>query len=210
MPDSATEDGDRRRCRRLSASACRSSDSADRQRRAPPRLPQFRSAASWHLQLDPRGRQRHCGIPVLASQATPKRHGARVTPRNTNNRTVAADNTVHQGRLAKAKQFLQVADDARELSGGEDVADACVTLYLHAGIAAADAICAGALGKHAKGQDHQDAVTLLASVDKQASNSLSALLGVKTRAGYGHDAVSETKPARAERSARSLVEKASP
>lgn len=73
-----------------------------------------------------------------------------MTPKRTNARTVAADKTVLQGRLAKAKQFLQVADDARELSGGADVADDCVTLYVHAGIAAADAICAGALGKYAK------------------------------------------------------------
>ncbi|MEC5182448.1 hypothetical protein RCH07_003826 [Arthrobacter sp. CG_A4] len=92
---------------------------------------------------------------------------------------------------------------------GEDVADACVTLYVHAGIAAADAICAGALGKLAKGQDHPDAIALLASVDKQASNSLGVLLGMKTRAGYGHDPISGTKLMIAERAARSLVEKAS-
>jgi phosphosulfolactate phosphohydrolase-like enzyme len=144
----------------------------------------------------------------MASQTTPNSYGARVTPKNANTRTVAADKLVQQGRLAKAKQFLQVADDARELSDGEDVADASVTLYVHAGIAAEDAICAGALGKHAKGQDHQDAVALLASVDKQASSSLSVLLGMKTRAGYGHDPISETNLARAERAARSLVEKA--
>ncbi|NYE95094.1 hypothetical protein FHU41_001315 [Psychromicrobium silvestre] len=131
-----------------------------------------------------------------------------MTPKNANSRTVTAGKAIQQGRLAKAKQFLQVADDARELSDGEDVADACVTLYVHAGIAAADAICAGALGKHAKGQDHQDAVALLASVDKQASNSLGVLLGMKTRAGYGYDPISEVKLARAERAARSLVNRA--
>jgi hypothetical protein len=132
-----------------------------------------------------------------------------VTPKDTSARTVAADKTVQQGRLAKAKQFLQVAEDARELSKGEDVADAVVTLYVHAGIAAADAICAGALGEHAKGQDHQKAVALLASVDKQASNSLSVLLGMRTRAGYGHDPISETQLVRAQRAARSLVRRAS-
>lgn len=132
-----------------------------------------------------------------------------MTPKDDNTRTVAADKVVQQGRLAKAKQFLQVADDARELSDGDDVADACVTLYVHAGIAAADAICAGALGKHSKGQDHQDAIALLASVDKQASTSLGVLLGMKTRAGYGHDPISGTKLTSAERAARSLVAKAS-
>lgn len=132
-----------------------------------------------------------------------------MSPKDATTRTVAADKAVRQGRLAKAKQFLQVADDVRGLSDGEDVADACVTLYVHAGIAAADAICAGALGKHSRGHDHQDAIALLASVDKQASSSLGVLLGMKTRAGYGHDPISGTKLARAERAARSLVDKAS-
>lgn len=83
-----------------------------------------------------------------------------------------------------------------------------MTLYVHGGIAAADAICAGALGKHAKGQDHQDAVELLASVDQQASKSLDTRLGMKTRAGYGHDPISGTTLVSAERAARSLVVKA--
>lgn len=132
-----------------------------------------------------------------------------MTQKDPHTRTVAADKIVRQGRLAKAKQFLHVADDARELADGEDVADATVTLYVHAGIAAADAICAGALGKHARGQDHQGAVALLASVDKKASTSLSVLLGMKNRAGYGHDPISDINLARAERAARFLVERAS-
>lgn len=132
-----------------------------------------------------------------------------MTSNHANVGTVTADKTVQQGRLAKAKQFLQVADDARDLSGGDDVADAAATLYVHAGVAAADAICAGALGKHAKGQNHQNAVELLASVDRPASKSLGLLLGMKTRAGYGHDPISATALVRAERAARSLVDKAS-
>ncbi|RFA11494.1 hypothetical protein B7R21_12355 [Subtercola boreus] len=63
--------------------------------------------------------------------------------------------------------------------------------------------------QHAKGQDHQDSVALLASVDRQASNHLALLLGMKTRAGYGHDPVNEASLVRAERAARALVEKAS-
>lgn len=71
-------------------------------------------------------------------------------------RTIAADESVRRGRLVKAEQFLQVADDARELAVDDyEVADAAVTLYVHAGIAAADAICARRLGKHSRGQDHQ-------------------------------------------------------
>lgn len=123
--------------------------------------------------------------------------------------TVMANKVVEQGRRAKATQFLRVAEDVRDLSDEVDVGDAVVTLYVHAGIAAADAICAAALGKHAKGHSHHDAVMLLASVDKQASSSLSVLLGIKTRAGYGHDPISKSQLARAERAARALVDRAS-
>lgn len=124
-------------------------------------------------------------------------------------RTVPADEAVARGRFAKARQFLQVADDARALSEDEDVADAAVTLYVHAGIAAADAICARTLGRHAKGQNHQDAVRLLERIDKQAAKSLDALLRMKTRAGYGYDPVSGEHLRKAERSAHALVNRGS-
>lgn len=132
-----------------------------------------------------------------------------MTPRSDHAKTVPAQTNIQQGRLAKAKQFLRVADDAREIYDGENIGDAVVTLYVHAGIAAADAICAAALGKHAKGPDHHNAVALLASVDGLASKSLSVLLGMKTRAGYGHDPISVAKLISAERAARLLVERAS-
>lgn len=132
-----------------------------------------------------------------------------MTPRNENIRTVSADKTVRAGRLSKAKQFLRVADDARELAEDAEVADAAVTLYIHAGIAASDAICSAALGKHAQGESHQQAIQLLSTVDKEASSSLRALLGMKTRAGYGYDPVSSQDLLRAARAARSLVERAS-
>lgn len=132
-----------------------------------------------------------------------------MTPGRGNARTVKADRAVRDGRLAKARQFLHVADDARALADGDGVGDAAVTLYVHAGIAAADAICAAALGEHAHGQDHQSAVALLATVDKQAATQLSTLLGMKTRAGYGHDPIGPAALARAERAARALVDRAS-
>ena len=48
------------------------------------------------------------------------------------------------------------------------MADTAVTLYVHAGIAAADVICAVSLGMYAQGDSHQDAVKLLASADAAA------------------------------------------
>lgn len=132
-----------------------------------------------------------------------------MTPRHSSNRTVPADEHVRRGRLAEAKQFLAVADDARELhDADEDVADACVTLYVHAGIAAADALWAQHLGHHARGQSHEETVQLLRTVDKKAAQDLSALLGMKTRAGYGHDPVTTLQLLRAARTATSLVDRA--
>lgn len=86
-----------------------------------------------------------------------------MSPAKGERRIVQADEQVRRGRLAKAKQCMRVAEDAEELDGGDGVADAAVALYVHAGIVAADAICARALGVHARGQDHQEAIELLAS-----------------------------------------------
>lgn len=124
-------------------------------------------------------------------------------------RTVPADEFVRRGRLTKARRFFDVADDALQLADdATDVADAATTLYVHAGIAAADAICAKALQKHAKGQDHNQAVTLLETIDREASKNLRILLQMKTRAAYGHDPVGADQLRRARRAARSLLDKA--
>ncbi|RLP76397.1 hypothetical protein D9V32_05880 [Mycetocola tolaasinivorans] len=133
-----------------------------------------------------------------------------MNPRGRGSKTVPADDVVRRGRLAKAEQFLHVADDALELALTDTlgVGDAAVTLYVHAGIAAADALCAGALGHHAQGQDHQDAISLLGTVNTAAARELSALLAMKTRAGYGHDPISASNLRRASRAARALVERA--
>lgn len=132
-----------------------------------------------------------------------------MTSKAENTRTVPADPLTRAGRLAKAKQFLQVADDARELAEEQAVSDAAVTLYVHAGIAAADAICAKAFGRYSRGENHQQAIQLLATVNKDASSQLKALLSMKTRAGYGHAPISGQDLLRAERSSRSLVDTAS-
>lgn len=122
-------------------------------------------------------------------------------------RIVDADSQARKGRLAKARQFQRVAADALMLVEDEaDVADAVVTLCVHSGIAASDAICAAKLGKYTKGHDHQDAVRLLASVDKNASNYLSTLLGMKTRAGYGYQPTSKADLTKAVRAMDALID----
>lgn len=128
-----------------------------------------------------------------------------MSPKAAKNQTVAADSRVRQGRLDKAVQFLRVADDARLLADDQSVSDAAVTLCVHAGIAAADAICAKAIDQHSQGSDHRHAIQLLKGVDANASKHLSALLAMKTRAGYGHAPVSAANLRRAARAAESLV-----
>lgn len=105
-------------------------------------------------------------------------------------RTVPADEDVRRGRMRKAEQFARAAEGILGLvDDAADVADAYVTLCVHAGIAAADVICAARLGLHSRGEDHGQAVTLLATVERDAASHLRSLLGVKTVAGCGHQRV---------------------
>ena len=122
-------------------------------------------------------------------------------------RTHDCDASVIAGRLAKARQFADTAHDVLALAGeADDIADAFVTLAVHAGIAAADVICCVRLGRHAWGKNHNDAVDLLARADPAASRHLRALLHLKTRAGYSATPVSGQDRVRAERAMDALVE----
>lgn len=121
-------------------------------------------------------------------------------------RTVAADERVRRGRLAKAEQFADAADVVHELADeAADVADASVTLCVHAGIAAADALRAARLGVCSRGEDHAAAVELLARVDAGAARHLRSLLGMKTLAGYSHQPISGARAARAGRAVDALL-----
>lgn len=113
------------------------------------------------------------------------------------------------GRLRKAEQFHDTAETILELADDQsEVGDAYVTLCVHAGIAAADAICCSALGEHAQGESHADAVGLVRRVRPDGSdlaNALNTLLGLKTRAGYSAQAVSAEMRKRAKRSSEKLL-----
>ena len=109
------------------------------------------------------------------------------------------------GRLAKARQFLLAAETITTVIDDQEIADAFVTLCVHAGIAAADVICCARLGVHHAGENHNDAVTLLASADRSAAKHLKALLDMKTRAGYSPVLTSAADQKRAGRAAAALV-----
>jgi hypothetical protein len=111
-------------------------------------------------------------------------------------------------RLADARKFLELAevvDDESETAAlGVSAANAVL-----AGIAAADAACCRALGERSRGDDHRDAVALVAQVSPggdDAANALRRLLAVKNDAEYGLAVFSRAKRDLGLRQARKLVE----
>jgi hypothetical protein len=116
---------------------------------------------------------------------------------------------VRAGRLKKAREFRLAAELLEESAAGQDdLADAYVTMCVHAGIAAADVICCRLLNVHHQGESHEQAVTLLARVDRQLSGDLATLLRKKTAAGYGEMALSAADCKQAKRAMERLVDSA--
>ena len=116
---------------------------------------------------------------------------------------------VREGRLAKANQFAAVAMDVADLAAeAREVADAYVTLLVHAGIAAADVICCARLGEYAQGSNHNEAIALLKTADPDSARHLETLLKMKTRAGYGHMPASQDDLKKAQRAGDALLKTA--
>ena len=107
--------------------------------------------------------------------------------------------------MAKANQFYLAAETIATTLDDQEIADAYVTLCVHAGIAAADVICCARLGEYAHGDDHQEAVTLLSKADRVNARYLKILLDLKTRAGYSATLTSKPDQKRAGRAAAALV-----
>ncbi len=101
-----------------------------------------------------------------------------------------------------------MAAEALAASDSGDVTDASITLLVHAGIAAADAICCTRLGQHTQGDSHHDAVALVGRVDRRHARNLQTLLDLKTKSGYASVPSSTADRLRAARAARQLVEAA--
>lgn len=90
-------------------------------------------------------------------------------------------------RLEQARKFLEVARLVAgeiEISASLSVAAALAVL---AGIAASDAACCAALGRRARGQDHRQALPVLAEIEggSRATATLARLLDLKDTAHYG-------------------------
>jgi len=122
------------------------------------------------------------------------------------------DDRITAGRFRKAQQFRDAAETIREFADDEtEIGDAFVTLCIHAGIAAADTICCVALGHHAQGDDHTQAIAELSKVrpnGEELGNDLRLLLQMKPRAEYGPIPVTAEQRKRAWRRAERLIDAA--
>ncbi len=113
-------------------------------------------------------------------------------------------------RLAVADSFMEHAELARTFHEGNNPyhTNSLVTTYVHAGIAASDAICCHELGEHSEGQNHDDAIGVLKRVKfkgGELARALGVLLALKTAAAYGSKPLAAEKALRAQRNAEKLV-----
>lgn len=107
------------------------------------------------------------------------------------------------GRLKKAIEF----HDAAVLIEAH-APNASVDLFVDAGIAAADVICCSRLGVYAAGENHNDAISLLAQAESGVERHLRTLLNLKSKVAYTHQSVTKDDRRRASRAAEALVEAA--
>lgn len=123
-------------------------------------------------------------------------------------RTKKCSPVVRAGRLAKAIGFHENAGAVELLAENEAGREAAVSLYVLAGIAAADVICCARLGVHAQGENHHEATDLLSQVDVGLARDLGTLLRMKSASGYGATMSSPDDLKKARRSADRLVSEA--
>ena len=111
-----------------------------------------------------------------------------MTPRR-QGRTATCGRPEAVTRLEHAEKFLKVAalvaDEGLTIPASASVS---ASLAVLAGIAAGDAACCAAIGRRSRGQDHKQAVDLIAQVEPggaDAAKSLDRLLDLKDTAHYG-------------------------
>jgi hypothetical protein len=112
-------------------------------------------------------------------------------------------------RLRHARSFLDVAHLVAEEGEDVDYSSPSAALAVLAGIAACDAACCAALGRRARGQDHREAITLVAKIEPdgdRAAAVLRRLLNLKDEAHYGLFDVGGQQLKSALRQADDLVE----
>jgi len=118
-------------------------------------------------------------------------------------RTTPCDARERKGRLASAEGFWGDAEDLYVLGTGRN--NSLVTLYVHAGIAAADVICCARLGMYSNSGNHADALELLDKAAPELKTALQRLISIKTLAGYGAAPISAKKLSEARTAAEKLT-----
>lgn len=110
-------------------------------------------------------------------------------------------------RLQHARVFVDTAELALDVDDDARL-NVSASLAVLAGIAASDAACCAALGRRARGQDHREAVALLAGVaaiGPEIGKDLARLLDMKDNAPYGVLYVGEAKARQAVKWALRMV-----
>lgn len=109
-------------------------------------------------------------------------------------------------RLNDARAYLQQAEISLELVRGPRVAATVVSSAVLAGVAAADAACAMALGRFSTGA-HDQAARLLGTVNgsKKAVGDLSRLVAIRTAAQSAGDSITDRQAMDAIDRARRLL-----
>lgn len=125
-------------------------------------------------------------------------------------RTAACNRADADVRLRHAESFLIVADLVLDQADDPILALSSVaaSLAVLAGIAAADAACCAALGRRSRGQNHDEAVVLVRTVEpggEAMARDLGRLLSLKDDAQYGVLVVSPERVRSAVSWARRLV-----
>lgn len=106
-------------------------------------------------------------------------------------------------RLRDAREFHEVGSAVRVTKP-----KTAITLFVHAGIAASDAICGMALGEYWRGDSHVGATNLLGDVTpggRELARSLRTLLGMKDESQYTSRTFGDSEAIRAERASLTLI-----
>jgi hypothetical protein len=113
-------------------------------------------------------------------------------------------------RVEQAEAYLIAAELATGEAGGAWGTVAAGNAVL-AGIAASDAICCLRIGERSRGEDHHEALALLARATPdgaQLAHALERLLGIKDQSHYGVELVSSSRARSAVRQANRLLTRA--
>lgn len=125
-------------------------------------------------------------------------------------RTAACGRADADVRLRHAESFLIVADLVLDQADDPILAltSVAASLAVLAGIAGADAACCAALGRRARGQNHDEAVALVRTIEPGGdamARDLGRLLALKDDAQYGVLVVAAERARSAVGRARRLV-----